>query len=130
MDFSVYLAMAPEQVLPEGLRKAFLFCPFEENGIPESLPVGCLPVLTDRTPFAQGNARYIIDCLSAIASGSPAVLLDFQRKGQMGLREFVQKLRSSLSCPVAAPPEYAGPAGPVFLPPIPPDVMPEEAHIF
>ena len=40
MDFSVYLAMAPEQVLPEGLRKAFLFCPFEENGIPESLPAG------------------------------------------------------------------------------------------
>ena len=127
MDFSVYLAMAPEQVLPEGLRKALLFCPFEENGIPESLPAGCLPVLTDRTPFAQGNARHIIDRLSAIASGSPAVLLDFQRKGQMGLREFVQKLRSSLSCPVAAPPEYAGPAGPVFLPPIPPDVMPEEA---
>lgn len=127
MDFSVYLAMAPEQALPEGLRKAFLFCPFEENGMPEFLPPECLPVLTDRTPFSKEKSIQLIDRLSSIASGCHAVLLDFQRNEQTGLAEFVQELGAALSCPIAAPPEYAGPAGPVFLPPIPPDVMPEEA---
>lgn len=121
MDF--YLAMAPE-ALPAPYGRARLFCPFAEI-LPEYLPENGLPVLTDSTPYGNQSPEATAELLLPLVQNVKGVVLDFQREHQPGLRDFVEKLRVCLPCPVAAPPEYAGDTGPVFLPPIPPEEVPE-----
>ena len=128
MEFSLYVAMAPMGTLPRELGYARFFCPFEKE-IPqkEALPDGILPILTDSTPYAGQSAETLAQEWLPLLQGCPGVVLDFQQKGQPGVWDFVQEFRRLIPCPVAAPPEYAGTEGPVFLPPIPPDTPPEEA---
>lgn len=121
MDF--YLALAPE-ALPSPYGRAWLFCPFTKMS-PDYFPENVLPVLTDSTPYGNQNPEAIAELLLPLVQNVKGVVLDFQRKHQPGLQDFVEKLRACLPCPVAVPPEYAGDSGPVFLPPIPPEEAPE-----
>lgn len=128
MDFSLYLAMAPMGALPKELGYARFFCPFGAEKPPmEGLPEGYLPIFTDSTPYAGQKPEDIANQWVPLLKDGPGIVLDFQKKGQPGLWDFVQALRRLLPCPLAAAPEYAGTSGPVFLPPIPPDILPEDA---
>ena len=124
MDF--YLAFAPGEVLTGRLKGAALCCPFEAAFSPPAIPAGTLLVLTDSARFGEHSADALASQLLPIAENSPAILLDFQRHHQEGLPAFVRRLGELLPCPVVPPPEYAADTGPVFLPPIPPDCLPED----
>lgn len=127
MDFSLFLAMAPMDGLEDGVAHAMLCCPFEKDGTPPaSIPPGALPVFTDSCAYNGQSPERLAKQWLDTAKGAPGILLDFQRPGQIGLTDFVQSLQSLLPCPVVPPPEYAGETGPVFLPPIPPDCLPED----
>ena len=108
MGLPLYLAMtgAEFRSVPH---PAFLI--LEPGQMP---PPGVLPVITDR--FApEGQA------LTRLCQGRDAVLLDFERSPDADTRELVRRL----PCPAAAPPGYTD-TGPVFLPPAPLHIPPEE----
>ena len=129
MAIAIHLAMTAAEFstcaqLPE--RVAWLACHFSSSGpglsnIPKSLPAHSLLMVDDSTPFQNHEPEHIIRQLreAVCALEAQAVILDFQRPYDKDVQTFVCKLQKELSCPVAAPPEYAQGDSPVFLPPCP-----------
>ena len=122
MDISLYLAQPWGQ--PKAENTAWLLCPFEQGFLLPEQNDGIF-VFTDSTLYNGQSPEAIFgDRLDVLQSGK-LLVLDFQRKDDR-LNTWVSTLRKLLKCPVAAPPEYSG-DGPLFLPPIPPDVFPQDA---
>lgn len=122
MDISLYLAQLPDE--PPGENPAWLLCPFEKGfSLPENQ--SGIFAFTDSTPYTGQSPEALFGDRLDILQGRPLLVLDFQRKDDR-LKGWVSTLRKLLNRPVAAPPEYLG-DGPVFLPPIPPDVFPQDA---
>ena len=86
------------------------FLVLEDSQIP---PPGVLPVVTDAF-------RVDRQFLLRLCQGREALLLDFERPPSADTKKLIQ----DLPCPAAAPPGYAE-EGPVFLPPPPLHVPPE-----
>lgn len=122
MDISLYLAQPWGQ--PKAENTAWLLCPFENGFL---LPEKCdgIFVFTDSTPYNGQSPETLFGDRLDILQGRPLLVLDFQRKDPR-LKAWVSALEQLLKCPAAAPPEYLG-HGPVFLPPIPPDTLPQAA---
>lgn len=127
-----YLAMTAEEIalceaLPEKL--CWMACHFSPYGLgltnfPRKLPEDGMLIINDRIPFRRHDPEYILQQLKEIRFGS--LLLDFQCGNDPAVQNLAQKLVGALPCPVAVSPRYAeGLDCPVFLPPVPPDTLPE-----
>ncbi len=119
----IYLAQLQSE-LPAAANTAWLVCPFIPNfQLPEP-PSGGILIFTDSSPYGGQCPEDILQGKGSLFTGSPGLVLDFQRPAAPEVCSLVASLRKALPCPVAAPPEYAG-AGPVFLPPLKPHIPPE-----
>ncbi len=127
------LEMEKSPVLPD--RCAWMACHFSPYGrglsnLPRRLPEGAILMVDDITPIHGHNpeviARQLSECVESFHC--PAVLLDFQREGYPQVRDLARHLLETLPCPVGVSAPYAaGLDSPVFLPPIPCHMLPEEA---
>lgn len=133
MGITQYLAMT-EQELSAGPTPpclAYLGCRFSESGLgglPQSLPPGALLILDDRAPLENLPIPEIGEALGNVLArfSCRGLLLDFERPGIAPQKALAAFLARKLSCPVAAPPEYAPENAPVFLPPVPVDCVVED----
>ena len=138
MAIACYLAMTAAEFsacdnLPAHV--GWLACHFSPSGpglsnIPKNLPPHSLLIIDDSTPFHNHDQKLILRQLQDAISplGVCAVMLDFQRPNTYGIQELVSLLQQELSCPVAAPPQYASENSPIFLPPCPLN-LPLEKHL-
>lgn len=127
MALPLYLAQTPIEMagnpLPGGL--AYMACHFSPGGmglsnLPKKLPSGAILILDDSTPMDGHDPEQILKELSV--ENWASILLDFQRPGIPGQREFAQQIAMALPCPVGVSELYARELScPVFLPPVPPD---------
>jgi len=129
MAIACYLAMTAAEFsacacLPPHI--GWLACHFSSSGpglsnMPKALPPDSVLILDDSTPFHDHNADVILGQLqeSVTLLHLRAVILDFQREKNPEVQELVAVLQKRLSCPVAAPPEYALNDYPVFVAPCP-----------
>ena len=137
MAIAPFLAMTAAEIrgnstLPPGL--AWMACHFSPYGLglsnlPRELPPGALLMVDDITPIHGHDPQRILDQLAecAEALSCSGILLDFQRPDIGETAALVDVLTQGLPCPVAVSHFYAGPGTfPVFLPPVPPSVPPEE----
>lgn len=134
MAFAHFLAMTSAEfdaasALPSAV--AWMACHFSPystglSNLPRRLPEGSLLILNDRTPMAGQDPERILAELGKTIEKLRCcgLLLDLQRPKTEETESLVRCLSEGLSCPVAAPPEYDR-DGPVFLPPVPLDVLPE-----
>lgn len=120
----IYLAQLQSEP-PAEAKAAWLVCPFAPGFQLPKPPKGGILIFTDSSPYGGQSPEDLLQGSEAWFVGSPGLVLDFQRPATPESRSFVEELRDTLPCPVAAPPEYAG-AGPVFLPPLKPHVPPED----
>ena len=96
-------------------------------GLPPVLPADAMVILNDRIPPNRHDVAYILDQLAQINCG--CFLLDFQQEGNAEIEALTRAILEAESRPVGVSPQYGqGLDCPVFLPPVPPDVLPE-AHI-
>lgn len=137
MAIAPFLAMTAAEirvnsVLPPKI--AWMACHFSPYGLglsnlPRELPPGALLMVDDITPIHGHDSQQILDQLAecAEAFSCSGILLDFQRPDIDETAALVDVLTQGLPCPMAVSHFYAG-AGtfPVFLPPVPPSVPPEE----
>lgn len=128
MGITQYLAMTEQELSagPPPSNLAYLGCRFSESGLrglPQSLPPGALLILDDRTPLESLPIPEIGEALQKVLTrfSCRGLLLDFERPGIAAQKALAAFLARQLSCPVAAPPEYAPENAPVFLPPVPVD---------
>lgn len=140
MEISRYLAITQEEMasffLPPGYFPGFMACHFSPygtglSGIPQTLPRGSMLILNDRIPFRGHDPALIrqqlAEAVTALECG--CLLLDFQQPGTPETQALCEALSGHLPCPVGVSDGYAGALdGPVFLPPVPPDV-PLEDHL-
>lgn len=137
MGISHYLAMtaaeiAAAETLPEKL--AYMACHFSPYGtglmaLAQDLPRQAMLILNDRIPFCGHDHQKIAAQLAHWVDllGCSCLLLDFQRQDTP--IELVRFLLKELSLPIGVAAEFAKELRcPVFLPPVPPDVLPE-SHI-
>ena len=129
MAIACYLAMTGAEFsncfnLPPHI--GWLACHFSSSGqglsnIPKVLPPDSVLILDDSTPFHDHSADVILRQLQETLSAmrSRAVILDFQREKNSEVQKLAAMLQKELSCPVAAPPEYALKDHPVFVAPCP-----------
>lgn len=129
MAIACYLAMTAAEFsacasLPPHI--GWLSCHFSSSGpglsnMPKALPQDSVLILDDSTPFHDHNADVILGQLQEAADTMQlrAILLDFQREKKPSVQDLVAVLQKELSCPVAAPPEYALNDYPVFVAPCP-----------
>lgn len=129
MVIPCYLAMTAAQyasctALPPCM--GWMACHFSlhNNGLsnlPEQLPEASMLILDDSIPMENHSIDTILsqltDAVQRLDIG--AVLLDFQRQSIPQEKQLASAIGASLSCPTAAPPEYAAKTMAVFLPPIP-----------
>lgn len=130
-----FLAMTSAEFDAAGVLSSppgWMACHFSPYGtgltnLPDTLPEGSLLILNDRTPMAGQSPEQIGQELLTLIEKFHCfgLLLDFQRPKTAQTEDLVHTLSDTLPCPVAAPPEY-GHSGPIFLPPIPVDVPPEQ----
>ena len=112
---------------------AWMACHFSPYGtgltnMPRHLPKESLLILNDRTPVHRHEPKQIRQSLEDTinAFGCCAVLLDFQRGDCAETADIIQDLLT-LPCPVCVSDIYARNLDcPVFLPPIPLTLTPEE----
>lgn len=137
MALPVYLAMtATEFAAAESLPKytAWMACHFSCSGtglsnIPQHLPVGSMLIVDDSTPIHKHDPKQIADQLAQVIDtfSVEALLLDLQRPVTDAAFSMINEICNCLKCPVGIPPPYLQSADcPVFLPPIPLDIPPEE----
>ena len=133
MGITQYLAMTEQELSagPPPSCLAYLGCRFSESGLgglPQSLPPGALLILDDRTPLENLPIPEIGEALGNVLTrfSCRGLLLDFERPGIAPQKALATFLARNLSCPVAAPPEYAPENAPVFLPPVPVDCVVED----
>ena len=133
MALPLYLAMtAAEFTACSHFPKhpAWMACHFSPYGtglcgLPPDLPENAMVILNDRIPPAGHDPEYILDQLAHIKCG--CILLDFQRPGIPETAALAKAIVDAETRPVAVTPQYGQAlACPVFLPPVPPDVPPEE----
>lgn len=137
MDLPLYLAMTGAEwkncpSLPE--KVAWMACHFSPYGdgltnFPSAPPENSLLIVNDRIPPQGHHPDRIIQQLSSFLETSPmqGILLDFQRPNCPETAEISNKIISSLSCPVCVSALYAKQLScPVFLPPVPPNVIAED----
>lgn len=137
MKIPLFLAMSPQEManhghLPRNL--AWLGCHFSRTdrglaGLPEHLPPGSFLILDDRSPPADHDPQMIQRQLTSFvaAHGCGGIVLDLQQAGDPRTERIARWLVQRLPCPVAVSEPYAQDVKvPVFLPPIPPDVLPRE----
>ena len=135
MGISHYLAMTAEEIaaaeaLPE--RLAYMACHFSPygtglTGAPQDLPANSMLILNDRIPFCGHDYAQIATQLASRVAQLQlhCLLLDFQRPDTPA--ELVKHLVASSPLPIGVSAAFADhlPCA-VFLPPVPPDVSPEE----
>lgn len=137
MAIPLFLAMTHTemkncQVLPPHLAwTSWDFSPEKSHliGFPPPPQRDALLVLDDRFPIDDQNPLPICSQLAGYISnhGTSGILLDFQRPQTPAATEFIRTLIQALPCPVAAPASYAQDLScPIFLPPVPPHVTPED----
>lgn len=134
MEISCYLAMTAGELERSGPPAdhfpAYMACHFSPYGtalsnLPRVLPPGSMLMVNDRTPICGHDPQLIAEQLAACIRQleCSCVLLDFQRPGEAATRELCQVLEAALPCPVGTSELYAKELkGPVFLPPVPPDL--------
>lgn len=129
MVLPLYLALTAGEFTacsPFPAHPAWMACHFSPYGtglinLPPALPEGSMLILNDRTPIRGHDPEYILEQLRTLKFS--ALLLDFQRPGCAETAALVRVLTKGLTCPVGVSEPYAGDGdGPVFLPPVPPDV--------
>lgn len=131
---SVILAMTAQEMgavgtLPSHI--AWLSCHFDPRGtgltgLPPTLPKASCLILDDSILPSSPDPEQLLGTLSKLVDrwAPSCILLDFQRPWEEALASVATRLQS-LPCPVAPTPAYARTLqGPVFLPPIPPHVLP------
>ncbi len=119
---------------PMGADIAWMACHFSPYGTtlsncPGKLPEGAMVILNDRTPICGHDPQGILEQLTALVENRKysRILLDFQRSGAEETAALVRVLQKELPCPTAVSDLYAGDDdSPVFLPPVPLDVTPED----
>lgn len=112
---------------------AWMACHFSPYGtgltnLPAHLPKKSLIIVNDRTPIHRHDPMQIRQALEEIISNldCSGVLLDFQRSDSTEAIELINTLLT-LPCPVCVSDIYAKELEcPIFLPPIPITVSPEE----
>ena len=126
--------IAAEREFPE--KTAWMACHFSPYGpglsnLPRRLPPGSLLVVDDATPIRNHDPEIILGqlrtCVDNLACRG--ILLDFQRPVEERTSSLADYLSANLPCPVAVSHFYAGNASPVFLPPVPPSVAPEDYFV-
>ncbi len=135
MGLPIYLAFTSGE-LPasktSGYSPAWLSCHFSSHGnglsnLPEELPPGAL-ILIDDSLLPRGHCPEMICCqLNALIEKNAAggIILDFQRGYDQETAQVVRVLQDRITCPVAVTAAYAKESdGPVWLPPIPPNIVP------
>lgn len=98
------------------------------SNLPGSLPPGQLLILDDAIPMDGHDPERILAQLWEMVENHQceAVLLDFQRSPNPHTVHLTQRIAEHMSCPVGVSEDYAGGLScPVFLPPVPPDTLPE-----
>lgn len=136
MAIPLYLAQTPWEFTQNTSQidhTAWMACRFSSSGtglshIPGHLPKDSLLVLDDMTPPHGHDIVQIKATLSNIAENFSCrgILLDFQRPDNPESHEIIKSLLT-LPCPVFVSDIYATDLDcPVFLPPIPPWMIPEE----
>lgn len=137
MEINCFLAMTAAEIRscsPLPPKIAWMACHFSPYGtgltnLPPPLPPGSMLIVNDRTPISGHDPSRILDQLGQLLSRQSweGVLLDFQRPGIDETVALAQTLISGLPCPVGVSEAYCGDFScPVFLPPIAPNVLPEE----
>lgn len=137
MALSPYLAMTAAEIhaaqtLPKQL--GYMACHFSPYGtglsnLPKTLPEGSLLILNDRIPLRRHDTAQVVRQLTQAVQSHQChgVLLDFQRPPGSEAAAMVQALTSALPCPVGVSQLHADSGDfPVFLPPLPPDILPED----
>lgn len=134
MSIPLFYAMSKTEIrdnfsLPDQI--AWMSCHFSAGGtaladVPGTLPSGSILILDDRIPFRNHDTSMICnqmwDAVKRLSCSG--VLLDFQRPPTVPLLEFVGQLIKQLPCPVGVPASYSPDWNcPVFLPPVPPQVL-------
>ena len=132
----VYLAMTAAEFrsvekLPE--RCAWMACHFSPYGtgltnLPSDLPEGSLLILNDRTPVHGHDPMRIRETLEQLIDQykCSGLLLDFQRPECKESQLIIQELLR-LPCPVCVAVPYGDDLDcPIFLPPVPLHLTPEE----
>ena len=133
MAIDCILAMTAAEIRansPFQQKIAWLSCHFSScstgiSNLPEGLPPGSLLILDDSIPYdGHDNGRIAAELEEVlIMQNCEGLLLDFQREWNEGIMTLAKALSQGLPCPVAVSECYAADAnGPVFLPPVPPDI--------
>ena len=98
------------------------------SNLPETLPPGSMLILNDRIPVHSHDPELILTQLHSLAERfrPDCILLDFQRGNDPQTARIAAALDGFSDCPLGVSDLYAEPLnGPVFLPPPPPDCLPE-----
>lgn len=136
MEIPLFLAISQQEMasctqIPENL--AWLGCHCSETapeltGFPIDLPEKSFLIIDDSVPLTDHAPERIVQQVEQIVAnfGCTGILLDFQRPPQPRSIQIVNALLA-LPYPVGVAEPYAkGLDCPIFLPPIPPTVPPEE----
>lgn len=137
MSIPLFLAMTSQEIrenICQTGKIAYMACHFSPKGsgvtnLPENMPPTAMLILDDRIPYGGQSAEQLIAGLRASVErlGCQYVLLDFERPATKQLQELSAAVANELPCPVAMPPEYARALDcPLFLPSIPPYILPED----
>jgi len=138
MGIPLFLAMTAAELqntVDVPSHPAWMACHFSAYGtglsnIPRRLPPGSMLMLNDRTPICGHDPELVAQTLCDTAQDleCDSILLDFQRKDCNELFKVIGTVLARASCPVGVSTLYAVDFDcPVLIPPIPPQVFPEEA---
>lgn len=134
MALPLYLAMTAAEFqstspLPPAI--AWMACHFSPYGVglsnlPQTLPENSMIIVNDRTPIGDHDPDYIrsqlLHCIEECHAC--ALLMDLQRQGNAQTARLVLELTRDFPVPVCVSESYAaGIDCPIFLPPVPPDVL-------
>lgn len=136
MAIPLYLAKTAAEFAvsaPHPQRLAWMACHFSPyatgiTNLPDSLPPDSLLILNDRTPAHGHDPSRIHDTLMALHNelNYSGILLDFQRPDCAEAEQIIQAILT-LPCPVCVSDIYSKHLDcPVFLPPVPLTMPPEE----
>ena len=133
MAIPIYLAMTAAEFascanFPP--HTGWMACHFSSYGLglsnlPPALPEDAMVIVNDRTPICGHDPETILLQLAGIPCG--CYLLDFQRPGVLETARLAEYLLKNLPRPAALSSLYAEDLDcPVFLPPVPPSLSPED----
>ena len=137
MALPLYLAMTASEMSgndPFPTDFAYMACHFSTysqglSNLPTTLPEKAMLILNDNFPYQGHCPGLVAQQLAEVVEKfhCESLLLDFQRPSTPETEQMVQVIQNTLPCPVSLPPTYArNQIGPVFLPPCPLHIPPEE----